>query len=120
MQIFLTMISVAVFGLSFLQCDKTGAMSKKSSNDKPETANVLTNATATPPAVQKDEHEAPRISLADAKADFDAGKAVFVDARGADSYKSNHVKGAINVPLADFEAHYKAIPTDKKIIVYCS
>ena len=66
------------------------------------------------------QEEAARISLADAKADFDAGKAIFVDSRPADVYKSEHIKGAINVPLADAETKYKNIPIDKKIIIYCS
>jgi Rhodanese-like domain len=66
------------------------------------------------------QEEAPRISLADAKADFDAGKAVFVDSRPEENYTSEHIKGAINVPLADAETKYKNIPTDKKIIIYCS
>jgi 3-mercaptopyruvate sulfurtransferase SseA len=64
--------------------------------------------------------EAPRISLEDAKKDFDAGKAIFVDSRSAESYKQNHIKGALNIPFGDAEARWKEIPTDKKIIVYCS
>ena len=66
------------------------------------------------------QEEAPRISLADAKADFDAGKAIFVDSRPEEAYKAEHITGAINVPLSDVETKYKNIPTDKKIIVYCS
>lgn len=64
--------------------------------------------------------DAPRISLADAKKDFDAGTAVFVDSRGESSYKEKHIKGAINVPFVEAEARWKEIPTDKKIISYCS
>lgn len=64
--------------------------------------------------------EAPRISLADAKKDFDAGTAIFVDSRGESSYKEKHIKGAINIPFAEAEARWKEIPTDKKIIIYCS
>lgn len=64
--------------------------------------------------------EAPRISLADAKKDFDAGTAIFVDSRPAESYKDLHIKGAINIPFADAETRWKEIPADKKIIVYCS
>ena len=121
MQIFITMLAVAVFGLSFLQCDKTGAMRKDKKDKTAETANVSSpSPTVAPTAALNQEHEAPRISLADAKADYDAGTATFVDARGADSYKAEHVKGSINVPLSNFEKHYKEIPTDRKIIVYCS
>lgn len=60
---------------------------------------------------------APRISLADAKKDYDAGTAIFVDSRPADSFRYDHVKGAINLPLSDGEKKWKDLPTDKKIIV---
>ena len=80
-----------------------------------------TNAEATPKA---DEHghadDAPRIALADAKKDFDAGNVVFIDTRAESAYKSEHIKGAINVPMEAVEARYKDIPTGKKIIAYCS
>lgn len=64
--------------------------------------------------------DAPRITLADAKKDFDADKVIFVDTRAEAAYVNEHIKGAINVPAADFEAKYKEIPTNKKIIAYCS
>lgn len=63
--------------------------------------------------------DAPRISLADAKKDFDAG-AVFIDTRPEDTYKQEHVKGAINITLQDDASKYNSIPKGKKIIVYCS
>ncbi len=75
-------------------------------------------------AANTDEHghadEAPRISLADAKKDFDAGNAIFIDARAATAFKTEHVKGAVNLPAEVFEAKYKEIPSGKKIIAYCS
>lgn len=64
--------------------------------------------------------DAARISLEDAKKDFDAGTAVFIDARDVASYKFTHIKGAINIPLLEAENRLKEIPTDKKIIAYCS
>lgn len=64
--------------------------------------------------------DAPRISLEDAKKDFDAGAAVFVDSRSEEAYKDNHIKGAINIPIMNAETRWKEIPTNKKIIVYCS
>lgn len=78
---------------------------------------VNTNLQKTNPTPADD---APRISLEDAKKDFDSGKAVFVDSRPNDQYKPEHIKGAINVPFSEAENHWKEIPTDKKIIVYCS
>ena len=63
---------------------------------------------------------APRISLADAKAAFDAGAAVFIDSRAEAAYKVEHIKGAINIPGGTLDAKLKQLPKDKKIIVYCS
>lgn len=82
---------------------------------------------ATTPIVptQKENHEehsdeAPRISLADAKKDFDAGSAVFIDTRAETGFKTGHIKGAINIPMESFAVRYKEVPKDKKIIAYCS
>ncbi len=79
-------------------------------NNTPATANV----TATPA------DDAPRISIADAKAAFDAGAALFVDSRAEAAYKAERIKGAINIPGGTLEAKIKQLPKDKKIIVYCS
>ena len=77
-----------------------------------------------PVAPKVDEHghadDETRITLADAKKEFDAGNAVFVDTRAKAAYDSEHIKGAINMTTDDVEARYKEIPTGKKIIAYCS
>lgn len=67
-----------------------------------------------------DAHDAPRISLADAKKDYDAGDAIIIDVRDVNAYKNEHVKGALNVPLADLDANIDKLPKGKKIIAYCS
>ncbi len=72
------------------------------------------------PTPETKTEEPPRISLADAKKDFDAGKAIFVDTRAAESFKLEHIKGAINIPAGEFETRYAELPKDKKIIAYCS
>lgn len=64
--------------------------------------------------------DAPRIALADAKADFDAGTALFVDTRAEAAYKQEHVKGAINISMDKLEAKIKDLPKDKNINAYCS
>jgi hypothetical protein len=87
-----------------------------------EKPKVAANAPAgTPANVPKDTHgdDAPRISLADAKKEFDAGSAVFLDTRGAENYRLEHVKGALNFTTADL-AKADTLPKGKKIIVYCS
>lgn len=68
----------------------------------------------------KDESEVPRIALEDAKKAFDDGAAVFIDARPADVYKQEHVKGAINIPYSPQGSDIDKLPKGKTIIVYCS
>jgi 3-mercaptopyruvate sulfurtransferase SseA len=75
--------------------------------------------TQTAPSKYKDDSEVPRISLKGAKQAFDNGTAVFVDARGRESYKENHIKGAINIPFSSTD-NFDSLPKGKKIIVYCS
>jgi rhodanese-related sulfurtransferase len=63
---------------------------------------------------------APRISVADARKAIDAGKAILVDVRGAESYKQEHAKGAISLPTAEIAARLSELPKDKQIITYCT
>jgi 3-mercaptopyruvate sulfurtransferase SseA len=63
---------------------------------------------------------ANRITLAGAKKIFDAGNIFIVDTRAAAAYDSEHIKGAINMPLDAVDARWKEIPADKQVIAYCS
>lgn len=118
MQFILSMAITLTLGLTMFQCGnaKSAGNTTSAKNDK----NAVTEKTNPAAQTQTPDDGAPRITLADAKADYDAGSAVIVDSRPADFYKVEHIKGAINVPLAEFEVEYKNIPTNKKIIVYCS
>lgn len=81
----------------------------------------LTNNNAAPSADSHNHADtAPRIALTEAKTDFDAGNAVFVDTRPEAVYRTEHVKGAINIPIEAVELRYTEIPPGKKIIAYCS
>ncbi len=64
--------------------------------------------------------EVPRITIEDAKKDFDSNSALFVDARSPDVYKQEHIKGAINVSYGAPDSEVEKIPKGKKIIVYCT
>jgi 3-mercaptopyruvate sulfurtransferase SseA len=114
MRFILSMLAVFTLGLSVLTACQDAAPPVKI-----EAAKTIPTS-----APKTDEHghadDAPRIMLADAKADFDAGTAILVDTRAEGAYKQEHIKGAINVPFADFEANYQKIPNGKKIIAYCS
>ena len=65
-------------------------------------------------------HDAPRISLTEAKKDFDAGTAVFVDTHQKEQFAIQHIRGAINIPGNDIGTKADKIPKGKKIIAYCS
>ncbi len=62
----------------------------------------------------------PRVSLADAKAAFDNKTAVFVDVRDVDVYDTDHIQGAINIPLTVFDAQYTQLDPKQWIITYCT
>lgn len=65
--------------------------------------------------------DVPRISIEDAKKDYDNGTAVIIDSRGDTAYNAEHIKGSINIPFGSPDnAKFSEIPKGKKIIVYCS
>lgn len=64
--------------------------------------------------------ESDRISLADAKKEFDADSAVFVDVRSPEAFKQERIRGALNISLAELDSNLNKFPKGKKIIVYCS
>ncbi len=64
--------------------------------------------------------EIPRVSLAESKAAYDAGAAVFIDTRDADSYAAGHIPGAINIPLAELPQGARDLDRSQWIITYCT
>lgn len=64
--------------------------------------------------------EAARISLADAKREYDAGTAVMVDVRTAEVFAVERIKGAVHLPYDAIGSAADNIPKGKKLIVYCS
>lgn len=42
-----------------------------------------------------------------------------IDVRNPYEYETNHIKGAINLPLSKIRRNKVKIPTDKDIILYC-
>lgn len=64
--------------------------------------------------------EAKRISVAEAKAALEGGKAVLIDVRVKQAYDAEHAKGALSVPLAELPNRFAELPKDKLIIAYCT
>lgn len=61
-----------------------------------------------------------RVNLADAKAAFDAGTAVFVDVRDATSFATAHVEGARSLPLIELDQRMGELKPSDWIIPYCT
>lgn len=55
---------------------------------------------------------------------YDSGKFVFVDARSRDDYEEGHIKGAVSLPVGEFdekiEVFLEQYSPEKAIVTYCS
>jgi hypothetical protein len=78
--------------------------------------------TSTPvPAVDvlKDTDEVPRISPEDLKNRLDQGETILVvDARSLEAFETQHIAGAISVPVNQIESHLDEFPHDQEIVFY--
>ena len=80
------------------------------------------NGTAKPRVQPADIVPPSMIHLEGAKSLFDSSKAVFIDARHSFDFNLGHIKGALSLPLADFQQHrslLNALPRDKILVTYC-
>lgn len=59
------------------------------------------------------------VSKEDLLARVAEGAAIALDVRPAEEFEVGHLKGAINIPLADLEAHLADLPSNMEIIAYC-
>jgi len=75
---------------------------------------------ATPVVHQDEGHDAPRISLADAKKAFDEKAAVFIDTHPPNQFEIEHISGAINIQPNAIKQNLDKVPRDTKVIVYCA
>ena len=95
---------------------------------KPAAAAPATVAVPSPVKVDlpfvPDLDQAIEVKLANVKKFFDAGAALFVDAREVPEYVEGHIAGAVNVPFDDAVAKPALIEPFKKagkpLILYCS
>lgn len=61
-----------------------------------------------------------RISIADARAAADEGRAVFLDVRSQTEFDRGHIKGAISLPKGQIPERSNQLPKGKLIITYCA
>ena len=73
----------------------------------------------TPPA-EGNYPNVARVSLADAKAAYETGSAVFLDVRDPESYTQSHIAGAISIPLEELPARMGELNSSDWIITYCT
>lgn len=83
----------------------------------PETEEQSPTPTPVPAA---SEAEVPRMPVAEARALYDSGEAVFVDVRDLASYGVSHITGARPIPLFQVASRADELPRDKRIVTYCS
>jgi rhodanese-related sulfurtransferase len=48
------------------------------------------------------------------------GELVIVDVRDADSFRQEHIAGAVNIPLDEVSARGEELPRDKRVVTYCA
>ncbi|MDM8543062.1 rhodanese-like domain-containing protein [Desulfococcaceae bacterium HSG9] len=69
-----------------------------------------------------DESEIKDVNIG--KAVFDRQIAVFIDARSVEDYKDGHIKGAVSLPVGEFDMKIDEFlnkyPPDRPIVTYCS
>lgn len=74
-----------------------------------------------PSPTQNPENNVPRITAQESKKLVDEGKAIIIDVRGTEAYKTAHIKGALDYPLSKIEAKdFSGLPKNKRIIAYCT
>jgi 3-mercaptopyruvate sulfurtransferase SseA len=79
-------------------------------------------APAPEPTVQQavNNQDVTRINLVDAKTAYDQKEAVIVDVRDADSYASDHIPGALSIPLSELPDRLGELEPNAWIITYCT
>lgn len=64
--------------------------------------------------------EAPRITLAAARAALDQEGTIFLDIRSGQEYEEAHVPGSILMPLTELTERLHELPLNASIITYCT
>lgn len=89
-------------------------------SDAPKTAPSGPQKIQTAIAAQEPLESAKRINRADAIKMVRSGKAVWIDVRPKSDYDLGHIKGAINIPLAELSKRWSDLPIKKTLITYCA
>lgn len=82
------------------------------------TAGITTTSQA--PVIEGDRKEVGRISAEDLREKVRAGSVTVVDVRDASSFATDHIPGALHIPMASVEANLDRLPKNKPIVTYCT
>jgi predicted sulfurtransferase len=80
---------------------------------------IYTSASAATSLAQASD-DARRITPDEVRDLLKKNKAVLVDVRSVDAYKTGHIKGALSIPFNEIGERSKELPRDKMIVAYCS
>lgn len=71
--------------------------------------------------VAEAKEQVEEISVAEAKVEFDSGKALFLDVREPEEFEKGHIPGAKNLPRGLLEFKIETVVPDKsaRVIGYC-
>ena len=114
MRLFLSLSTAVVFAILVLTaCNSNeGKNSVASNGEKP--------ATVSTPKINPPSDGVRRITTVELRDAVASGSAFIVDVRPAVSYKENHIKGAVHIPLEEVATRLGELPRDKIIVTYCS
>jgi rhodanese-related sulfurtransferase/DNA-binding transcriptional ArsR family regulator len=59
------------------------------------------------------------VSVSDLVERMGAGLVTIVDVRPKEEYEAGHLRGAINVPLAEMEQRLDELPREREVVAYC-
>ena len=82
------------------------------------TANTPAPQTQQPQSTPSD--GARRITAQEVHDLWEKNKVLIIDTRDEASYKTNHIKGAIWIPVNQILAKADELPRDKMIVTYCT
>lgn len=112
---------IAAMAMWAAGCSKSGAATTVTDTAVVANTPLSNTAAPVPSPPQSPEDKVPRINVEETKKLLSDAKAIIIDVRGTDTYKTAHIKGALDIPISKLESgDFKGLPKDKRIIAYCS
>jgi hypothetical protein len=117
-------ISVLSAGMAQAQYKQTPAPAPPAINPNGGTVQIIPQTQPGQPQLQPQPEtsldSARRIPREEAMKLVAEHKAVYIDVRSKEQYDISHIKGAINIPLAELPNRWRDLPVGKFLITYCA